>query len=422
MGAAIKACNKALTIKNTGSVCNESMGPTAMLIAVPPGAKWQASDLPTFTALVLQNLHASKAQRWYVLFGPSIPIRKIANNKEADVIYTGEDGTQILIRKGVLNRTWSTTEGGLCFAKAAASFDKSGYSFIEVDNASQIMNRINSDKSYGALKTTFVYSPSIDAPDFKNPMLTNFALSIKPEEYIGNGIIFQMDDTSLLDLVGLLDVTVYQNGAVTNAGATRATATDTLVKGATGDTVDIKVLGVSLAGAPVIQTVTENTDTLLAAKAAAAITANAAVNGGYTAVNAAGVLTISGPASKGASINAVVLTATITGAITATPGGAFAGGVTGTAVLKFGIKTECGEDDLIAELGAKLVNAALVKITNSAGATITPSLVTIVGGVADATIPYLADTYTVGLADTTTLFAADIEGYEETEPAVIVVS
>lgn len=420
-GAAIKACSKALSVKNTGSVCNESMGPTAMLIAVPPGTKWQASDLPSFVALVLLNMHAPKAQRWYVLFGPSIPIRRITNNKEADVIFTGDDGVQILIRKGVLNRAFGTTEGGLCFAKAAASFDKSGYSFIEVDNACQIMNRINADKSYSALKSTFVYSPSVDVADLKNPMFINFALSIKSEEYVNNGVIFQMDDTSLLDLVGLLDVTVYQNGATTTAGATRATATETLAIGATGDTVDIKVAGLSLAATPVVQTVTETTPTLLAAKVAAAITANAAINGGYTAAAAVAVVTISAPASKGASLNTTSPTATITGTITATPA-AFTGGVTGTAVLKFGIQTECGEDDLIAELGATLVNANLVKITNGAGAPVTPSQVVIVSGVGNATIPYLADTYSVGLADTTTLYAADVEGYEETEPAVIVVS
>jgi hypothetical protein len=422
MGAAVKACNKALTIKNTGSECNESMGPTAMLIAVPPGATWPKSTLANFTDYVSQQLHAPKGQRWYVLFGPGIPIRRITNNKEADVIFTADDGTQIFIRYGVLNRTFSTTEGGLCFAAALQSLNKSGYSFIEVDNASQIMSRVNTDKSYSALKTTFVYSPSIDLPDFKNPAFTNFAISTKPEEYIRNGVIFQMDDTSLLDLVGLLDVEVYQNGAVTTAGATRATATDTLVIGATGDTVDIKVLGASLAGAPVIQTGTETTATLLAAKVAAAITANAAVNGGFTAVNAAGVLTISAPASKGATINGTVLTATITGTITATPGGPFAGGVTGTAVLKFGIQTECGEDDLIAQFGATLVNSTLVKITNSAGGAVTPSAVTIVGGVGQATIPDIADTYSVGLADAGTLFAATIEGYEETSPALIVVS
>lgn len=422
MGAAVKACNKALTIKNTGSECNESMGPTAMLIAVPPGATWPASTLDDFTAHVSAQLHAPKASRWYILFGPSIPIRKITNNKEADVIFTADDGTQIFIRYGVLNRTFSTTEGGLCFAKALQTLNKSGYSFIEVDNASQIMSRINTDKSYSALKTTFVYSPSIDLPDFKNPAMTNFAISTKPEEYIGNGVILQMDDTSLLDLVGLLDVEVFQEGAVTNTGSTRATATDTIVIGSTADTVDIKVGGVSLAGAPVTQTGSETTATLLAAKIAAAITANAAVNGGYTAVNAAGVLTISAPASKGATANGLTLTATIVGTITVTPGGAFASGVTGTATLKFGIQTECGEDDLIAQFGATLVNATLVKITNSAGGVITPSSVTIVSGVGNAVIPYLADTYSVGLADAGTLFAADIEGYEETDPAVIVVS
>lgn len=421
MGALVSACKKGLSIKNTRSECNDSMGPTSRLIAVPPGAKWNKSDMTDFTAYVNTQLHAPLGQRWYVLFGPDVPIRRITNNKEADVIFTADDGTQIFIRYGVLNRAFGTTEGGLCFAKAIQSLNKSGYSFIEIDNANQVMFRKNSDDTYSALKTTFVYSPSIDLADLKNPAFINFQISIKPEEYVGNGIILQADDNSLLDLVSLLDVTVYQNGAVTTAGATRATATDTIVKGATNDTIDLKAGGVSLAG-PVIQTGTETTDTLLAAKIAAAITANVANNGGYTAVNAAGVLTISAAAAKGASANGITITGVITGAITQTPGGAFAGGVTGTATLKFGIKTECGEDDLITQFGATLVNATLVKITNSAGAPITPSSVTIVGGVGNAVIPELSDTYSVGLADAGTLFGADIEGYEETKLAEIVVS
>lgn len=422
MPALISACQKGLSIRNTRSECNDSMGPTARLIAVPPGATWQKSDMANFTAYVNTQLHAPLGERWYVLFGPEVPIRRITNNKESDVIFTADDGTQIFIRYGVLNRAFGTTEGGLCFAQAIQSLNKSGYSFIEVDNATQVMMRKNSDGSYSAVKTTFVYSPSIDLADFKNPAFTNFQISIKPEEYVGNGVIFQADDSSLMDLVSLLDVSVIQDGAPTTTGATRATATDTIVIGATGDSIDIKTGGVSLAGAPVVQTVTESSATLLAAKIAAAITANATVNGGYTAVNAVGVLTISAPADKGAAANTTTLTATIVGAITATPGGAFAGGVTGTAILKVDIQTSCGQTDLIAEFGTNLVTAALMTVANSAGAPITPSLVAIVGGVAQLTIPYLADTYTIGLASATALLAAGIDGYEEVTPAIIAVS
>lgn len=209
MSALIKACNKALSIKNTGSDCDESMGPTAMLFAVPPSVKWTESDLLDFAAYLLTQIHAAKGLRIYPLFGPAAPIRKVTNNKEADVIATMDDGTQIFIRYGVLNRAFATTEGGLCFAQALQSLTKAGYSIIEVDNANQVMFRKNSDATYSALKTTFMFSPSPDLADFKNPFYSNFQASIKPEEYLGNGVIFQAQDTNITDLLGLLDSDLF---------------------------------------------------------------------------------------------------------------------------------------------------------------------------------------------------------------------
>jgi len=206
MGALLSACKKGLSIKNSRSECNDSMGPTDRLVAVPPGAKWQKADMADFTTYVNTQIHAAKGARWYVFFGPDVPIRKITNNKEADVIFTADDGTQIFIRYGVLNRAFGTTSGGICFAKFLMSLNKAGYDILEIDNANQVLARENEDGSFSAMKTTFMYSPSIDLADFKNPMFTNFAVSIKPEEYVNNGIIFQADDASLMDLIGLADV------------------------------------------------------------------------------------------------------------------------------------------------------------------------------------------------------------------------
>lgn len=421
MSALIKACKKALTIKNTGSECSEAMVATAMLFAVPSDLKWTLEDMEDFDGYLNTQIHAPIGDRVYPIFGPSLPIRKITLNKEADVVPVQDDGTPVFVRYGMYTRMFGTTEGGLCYAKVLQSLNKSGFSIIEVDKQNQILMRANDDGTFSGIKTTFMYSPSPDIADLKNPAYTYFQLTIDPVEYVNFGEVFQ-GDADITENVGLLDVSVYQNGANTNAGSTRATATDTIVIGATGDTVDIKVGGVSLAGAPVIQTVTETTATLLAAKIAAAITANAALNGGYTAVNAVGVLTISAPAGKGVLANGLTLTATIVGAITATPGGAFAGGVTGTVVLKVGIQTTCGQTDLIAEFGTTLVTAALLVILNSAGGAVTPSLVAIAAGVANITIPYLDDTYSVGLVSATALLAAGIDGYEEVDPASIVVS
>lgn len=215
MSAVVKACNKAATIKNTGSECSESMGPTSMLYAVPPGLTWDDTDLEDFTQWLLDHIHADKATRIYPLFGPSVPIRKITLSKESDVIPVMDDGTPIFVRYGTLTRAFATTEGGICFAEALQSLNKSGLSIIEVDNANQILMRKNENGTYSGLRCTFMYSPSPDLADFKTPGFTNFQITFTPAEYVGFGVIFQGDET-ISDQVGLIDV-----------GVTDATASST---------------------------------------------------------------------------------------------------------------------------------------------------------------------------------------------------
>ena len=125
----------------------------------------------------------------------------------------------------------------------------------------------------------------------------------------------------------LLDIQLYQPTAATHAGGTAATATVTLTNvGADNDTVDVLFNGVSLTGGPVTKTSSESNVTGLAAKVVAAITAATSTNGGYTASNSAGVITVTAPVSKGASVNTLTLTITIVGTIAAS-NTAFTGGV-----------------------------------------------------------------------------------------------
>jgi hypothetical protein len=310
MGALIKACKASLTVKNTGKECNESMGPAAMLFAVPPGLTWTATDLLDFAAYLNTQIHAAKASRIYPLFGPSAPIRKIVNSKEADVLFTAEDGTQIFIRYGVLNRAFGTTEGGLCYAQALASFTKSGFSFIEVDNAGQVLMRKNTDGTYSGLKTTFMFAPSIDLADFKTPAFTNFQVSVKPEEYINHGQILTGDST-ITDLVGLLDTDLFVGTA----------------------------------------------------------------------------------------------------------------GASSTTKLKFNVKTECAETDLVADLGSPLavIGNFIVKLKSS-GVVQTMSAAAIVSGHMELTGTFIASTaYTVELAAPSVLLANSIDGYEGTDPLTITI-
>jgi len=205
MSAIIKACQTSGTLKNTGSQCVDTMGPTAMIIAVPKTLKWTATDMLDFTTFLTTKIHAAKNARVYPMFGPSIPIRKITNSKEADVVAVQEDGTPIFIRYGILTRQFATTEAGLCHADALQSFNKSGYSYIEVDNTGRMLFRDNGDGTFSGLLTTFMYSPSPDLPDFKNPMYVNFQISITPQEFVQNGVVYQAQDSSITNLIGLFD-------------------------------------------------------------------------------------------------------------------------------------------------------------------------------------------------------------------------
>lgn len=207
MGALIKACQKSGVLKNTGSECNESMGPTSTIIAVPKNLKWQLSDMANFAQYLTTQIHAGKTSRVYPMFGPAVPIRKITLSKEADVIAKQDDGTDIFIRYGVLSRTFATTEGGICFAEALQALNKSGYSIIEIDNANQVLMRKNADGSFSGLQCTFMYSPSIDLADFKTPGYTSFMIEFFPQEYVQFGEIFQ-GDSSISGLIGLYDTQV----------------------------------------------------------------------------------------------------------------------------------------------------------------------------------------------------------------------
>lgn len=240
MGALIKACQKSGSIKNTGSECHESMGPTTMLFAVPPGATWTATEMADFKAYLKTQIHATKAARVYPLFGPSVPIRKITLSKESDVIPVMDDGTPIFVRYGSLTKAYATTEGGICYAEALMSLNKSGYSIIELDNADQLLFRDNGNGTFSALKTTFMYSPSPDVADFKNPAYTNFQISYRPEEYVKFGTIYQ-DDSGISDLVGLLDA------AVTDATASSTTKLKIGVETVCGLTDLVATIGAPLA-------------------------------------------------------------------------------------------------------------------------------------------------------------------------------
>lgn len=411
------------TSKNTGSECKNAMEATGMIVAMPVTEVWTAADELDFTTFMQTKLCAAPGQRWYPFGGKYQKISGITDANEADVLETQEDGSTDYVRPGMMNRTFMTTKGGECLAQALAALNK-GYGFIEIDQKGKVKRMENADGTFSPFPTNLIYGPTPELANFKTVFKNKLYLSFSKVDYIENGGMKASDDSeSILSLRGLYDVKILSAAAAVSSGGTAATGGYTIVKGATNDTIDVKVNGVSISGGPVIQTSSESTDTLLAAKVNAAITAHSSTNGGYTGGNTAGALTITAPVGLGATINAVQATATVVGTISTTTPVPFAGGVTGTTILKLFVKTDCAETDLIALYGSTLAVIANFLVTKL-GVTITPSLISIdvTTGAIFLTIPRVNGTYIVNLAASATLLAAGIVGYEGTKPLTVVIS
>lgn len=215
MGATIKACLVGGSIKNTGKECDAALEATAMLWAVPKDTVLDTTDLADLGAWATPLIHASKATRIYPFFGNVAPINTIDNANEGDVMVTLDDGTKVFLRYGVYNRTFETLSGGLCYAKALAGLNKSGYRIIEIDQTGQMLLHDNGDDTYGGIISSFMYAPSPKLADLKNtPYMNRFMYSMTPTEFVNFGEIFS-GANELLDMMGLIDSTVFKAAAAT---------------------------------------------------------------------------------------------------------------------------------------------------------------------------------------------------------------
>lgn len=207
-----KACLVTTRPKNTGKQCDSAMVATSMVVAMDRGLIFDDDDLADPVTWLTLLIHQKKA---FPLFGQKAPIREIKNNKEADVIVTLDDGTQVFLRYGVYNRQLATTQGGLCYAEALQSFLNSGMDLIEIDQQGQLLARDNGNNTYSPLLTSFMYGPSPDMADFKNTPYKNwFAYSFDPTELVNNGIIFN-GAQALMSLQGLIDASILKAAAAT---------------------------------------------------------------------------------------------------------------------------------------------------------------------------------------------------------------
>lgn len=217
MGAIIEACNLETSVKNTGVECHTAMTATAMLLLMAPGTSFDLEDLEDPVVLFQGFIQERKC---FPLFGNKFPISTIQNNAENDATVTLDDGTQVFLRYGVYNRVFETLKGGLCYAEALQSFLQSGFQVIEIDQNGSMLVHKNNDGTYTGLNTTFMYSPAPTLADFTTtPYKNRFSISYSPVEMVRYGKILMGAD-SLLDLAGLLDVTIKSAAAATTTSIT----------------------------------------------------------------------------------------------------------------------------------------------------------------------------------------------------------
>jgi len=218
MSAIVKACQFQNTIKNTGVECNIMLGPTAMIIAIKRGQTFTDADLADPVSWMTNLIHAAKSSRVFPLFGQNAPIREINNDKEQDILVTLDDGSKVFLRYGFYSRTFGTTSGGLGYAKALQGLNKSGYSFIEIDQQGLVLCRDNGDGTYSGLVADLTYSPAPTLPDMKSNVFKNhFLLSYSPQELVSYGIVLE-NGFPLLQLMGLINAK-YTTPAVSSTTA-----------------------------------------------------------------------------------------------------------------------------------------------------------------------------------------------------------
>jgi len=242
-------------------------------------------------------------------------------------------------------------------------------------------------------------------------------MNFSPDEYISRSVISKSTEY-LLDIPGLIPCSIVNAAAVfTNPTPGTGTITVTAV-GANADTINVQINGTSISGGAVAKTSSETTVTLLAAKIVAAINAATATNGGYSATNTAGVITLSINGDAGNGITpSLVLSAGATIAATAT---AITGGVTTTTAIKFDVQTAGTLQSLLSNY-ATIANASAFSVVDNLGNTVTPSGVTISNGLVNIAGTFVSGrTYTISGTGAAALNTLGIVGYEITQSATVV--
>lgn len=213
--AFLNPCDLNEEIVNTGTECDDAMGPTSLIILGDTSVEFTPTQVAGGMLAVLETaIAAAGKNRIFPLFGNNVPVRDIQNTNGDNVLETLPDGSTAFVRSGKFTRLFATKEGGDCLAKIYYALNGSTKGFIEIDGNNKVKMRKLANGNYGFFPTNMIDAPLPTLADysvvFKNAIRFNF----DPKYYVKEGIIFQSDE-DLQSLSGLVNAEITKGtGAI----------------------------------------------------------------------------------------------------------------------------------------------------------------------------------------------------------------
>lgn len=209
-------------VVNTGTECNDAMGPTALILLGDTSIEYTPEQVAGGMLATLEtSIHAAGKARVYPLFGNNAPIRDIQNTNGDNVLEEMPDGSTAFVRSGKFTRLFLTKEGGDCLAKILYQMNGASLGFIEVDANNKVKMRQLANGNYGFIPVNMIDAPLPSLASFTEVFKNAFRMNFDPKYYVKEAVTF-VSTEDLTGLSGLINAGVF-------AGATPATTTELYV-------------------------------------------------------------------------------------------------------------------------------------------------------------------------------------------------
>lgn len=204
-------------VVNTGTECNDAMGPTALILLGDSSIEFTKAQIEGDMLATLETaIHASGKGRVYPLFGNNAPIRDIQNTNGDNVLEEMPDGSTAFVRSGKFTRLFLTKEGGDCLAKILYQMNGSSLGFIEVDANNKVKMRKLANGNYGFIPVNMIDAPLPSLASFTEVFKNAFRMNFDPKYYVKEAVTFVSSE----DLTGLSGLVNAEIVAGTQAAAT----------------------------------------------------------------------------------------------------------------------------------------------------------------------------------------------------------